>query len=187
MSEIELREKLSPQYEIDFTNFNSTKIGENILISKIIKELGEHKVYKKYMTDRGERLEIINTPRESIALKDVIFDYITFTTKPFKKLLEWFKSKMIIDTNGVFSNIPIEELKIIEGYYATEKLAWSATKEKMVMEKMINTKNELKTLNIVAYGFQYDFGVGGIHGCVPPGVYESDDTYIIVDVDVKMM
>ncbi len=184
LSEIELREKLSPQYGIDFTNYNSTKIGENILISKIIKELGEHKVYRKYMTDRGERLEIINTPRESIALKDVIFDYVTFTTKPFKKLLEWFKSKVIIDTNGVFSNIPVEELKVIEGYYATEKLAWNATKEQMVMQKMINTKNELKTLNIKQFNLQYDFGVGGLHACVPPGIYESDDEYTIIDVDV---
>ena len=42
LPEIELREKLSPQYKIDFTNYNSTKIGEWILISKIINVLGEN-------------------------------------------------------------------------------------------------------------------------------------------------
>lgn len=33
-------------------------------------------------------------------------------------------------------------------------------------------------------GFIYDFGVGGIHGCVPPGVYEAGDG-LIIDYDVK--
>src|SRR5690606_37685331 len=32
--EIDLRDKMSPKYGIDFTNFNSTKMGEHILISK---------------------------------------------------------------------------------------------------------------------------------------------------------
>ena len=33
-------------------------------------------------------------------------------------------------------------------------------------------------------GFQFDLGTGGIHGCINAGVYETDDDYIIVDVDV---
>lgn len=33
-------------------------------------------------------------------------------------------------------------------------------------------------------GFTFDLGTGGIHGCIKPGVYESDDEYCIVDADV---
>jgi len=33
-------------------------------------------------------------------------------------------------------------------------------------------------------GFTFDLGTGGIHGCIKAGVYESNDEYIIVDVDV---
>jgi hypothetical protein len=44
---IELREVLSPKYNIDFTNFNDVKIGEHIFIKKIIEKAGEHLVFSK--------------------------------------------------------------------------------------------------------------------------------------------
>lgn len=184
LSEIELREKLSPQYDIDFTNYNSTKIGEYILISKIIDVLGEQAVYNLIETDYGIRKKIKNTKRESINLNDVIFNYVDFTTEPFQKILQWFKSKIITETKGVFSKIPLEQLSIIEGYYATEKLKWDESKQRMVWKKLINTKNELETLNVVYKDFQYDFGVGGIHGSIKSGVYEADENYDIWDWDV---
>lgn len=34
-------------------------------------------------------------------------------------------------------------------------------------------------------GFKFDFGVGGIHGCVPAGVYEAAEDEMIIDYDVK--
>lgn len=36
-------------------------------------------------------------------------------------------------------------------------------------------------------GFTFDLGTGGIHGCIKSGVYESDDEYIIVDIDVASL
>jgi len=167
LPEIELREKLSPQYKIDFTNFNSTKIGEYILISKIITDLGEDVVYDKYETDRGVRKKIKNTKREFINLNDVIFPYVRFTTEPFQKILEWFKSRTITETKGVFSEIPFDELISLEPHYYVEK-----------------KNGKQQTLNVIYKGFQYDFGVGGIHGSVSPGIYVSDDEYEIWDVDV---
>lgn len=167
LPEIDLREKLSPQYKIDFTNYNSTKMGEWILVSKVIDKLGEEAVYNTYETDRGTRKEIINTKRESIALKDVIFDYVDFTTKPFEKLLDWFKSRIITETKGVFTEIPFEELTLLEPHY-----------------RMIKKKGTQKNLNVVYNDFQYDFGVGGIHGTIKPGIYEADDDYELIDVDV---
>lgn len=167
LPEIDLREKLSPQYKIDFTNYNSTKMGEWILVSKVIDKLGEEAVYNTYETDRGTRKEIINTKRESIALKDVIFDYVDFTTEPFEKLLDWFKSRIITETKGVFTEIPFEELTLLEPHY-----------------RMIKKKGTQKNLNVVYNDFQYDFGVGGIHGTIKPGIYEADDDYELIDVDV---
>lgn len=38
--------------------------------------------------------------------------------------------------------------------------------------------------SVVYEGFKYDYGTGGIHGCIESGVYESDDDYIIIDADV---
>lgn len=39
--------------------------------------------------------------------------------------------------------------------------------------------------SVIYKGFKYDYGTGGIHGCIEPGIYESDDTHIIIDIDVK--
>jgi len=38
--------------------------------------------------------------------------------------------------------------------------------------------------SVVYEGFKYDYGTGGIHGCIESGVYESNDDYIIIDADV---
>lgn len=168
LPEIELREKMSPKFGIDFTNYNSTKMGEYILISKIIEALGEDAVYNKIETDNGStRKKIINTKRESIDLNDVIFPYVNFTTEPFQKILSWFKSRVITETKGVFSGIPFNELTSLEPHYFVEK-----------------ENGKQKTLNIIYKGFQYDFGVGGIHGSINPGIYISDDEYEIWDWDV---
>ena len=38
--------------------------------------------------------------------------------------------------------------------------------------------------SVIYKGFKYDFGVGGIHGCIESGVYESTNTHMILDIDV---
>lgn len=46
------------------------------------------------------------------------------------------------------------------------------------------TKGAFSDVNCTIDGFQYDFGLGGIHGSVDSTIIESDDDYQIVDVDV---
>ena len=184
LPDIELREKMSPIYGIDFTNFNSVKMGEHILISKIADKLGESVLYDIQETDRGTRKKPRITKRSEINFNEVVFDYIEFESEPFRKILEWFKSRTITEIKGVFSNIPLEELEIIDGHYATSKVGWSDAKEMMVVKPLINTKKELKTLNIENFGFQYDFGVGGIHGSALSGVYTPADDEFMEDIDV---
>lgn len=41
--------------------------------------------------------------------------------------------------------------------------------------------------NVIYKGFQYDYGVGGIHGCIESGVYSSDKDYVIIDADVASL
>jgi hypothetical protein len=36
-------------------------------------------------------------------------------------------------------------------------------------------------------GFRLDLGTGGIHGCIKAGVYESNDEYVIADIDVSSL
>lgn len=152
--DIELREKLGPLYGLDMTNFNDAKLGQEIFVKLIQQKLG---------------LETIGlrTPRSSIVLKEIIFDYIRFQSKEFATLLGWLKLKVITETKGTFTEIPFDELIMLENLY-----------------KVKIKKGCQENLNIVYKGFQYDFGVGGIHGSISSGIYKSDNEYSIIDIDV---
>lgn len=54
-------------------------------------------------------------------------------------------------------------------------------KSKIIYE----TKGSIEE-SVIYKGFKYDYGTGGIHGCIKPGVYESDDDYVIIDCDVAL-
>ena len=165
---IELRDALSPKYKINFTNFNDVKIGEHIFISKIIQRAGEHLVYNIVETERGTKKIVKNTIRDSINIGDTILPFVQFREEPFDKILQWFKTKTIKDLNGVFTEIPFEDLTILEPHY-----------------KVIKKKGKQKSLNVMYRDFQYDFGVGGLHGCIKSGIYKAGNGKLIVDLDVE--
>lgn len=48
------------------------------------------------------------------------------------------------------------------------------------------TKNKLE-YSVVYHGFKFDYGTGGAHGCIKPGVYISDDNWLILDLDIDAM
>lgn len=49
-----------------------------------------------------------------------------------------------------------------------------------------NTKDSLK-YSVIYHGFKFDYGTGGCHGCIKPGVYKSDDKWMILDLDIDGM
>jgi hypothetical protein len=74
----------------------------------------------------------------------------------------------ITKTKGVFTEIPDEKLVgLIQHMNTTRK------------------KGKIKNLNCVVDGFQFDFGVGGIHGSVSKRHIQSSETHVILDIDVK--
>jgi hypothetical protein len=154
LEDIELRNGLSSMFGFDMTNMNDAKIGQEIFVSIIKKRLGNDFVIGK-------------TIREYIDLKDVIFDYIKFESKEFNAILNYLKNKRIHDTKNALTLIPFEELESVLPYM-----------------EIITKKKLQKNLNVVYKGFRYDFGVGGIHGSIKPGVYCEDDKYYIEDIDV---
>jgi hypothetical protein len=52
-------------------------------------------------------------------------------------------------------------------------------------QTITETKGVFKDLSATIDGFQYDFGVGGIHGSVESQTVRSDDEYVVSDFDVK--
>jgi hypothetical protein len=55
-----------------------------------------------------------------------------------------------------------------------KKVKWTVISDKQKLSYTVKYK-----------GFQYDYGVGGIHGCIESGIYTSDEKSVIVDFDVK--
>lgn len=49
-----------------------------------------------------------------------------------------------------------------------------------------DTKNKLE-YSVIFNGFKFDYGSGGAHGCIKPGVYTSDDYWCILDLDISSM
>lgn len=48
------------------------------------------------------------------------------------------------------------------------------------------TKGEFKE-SVVFKGIKYDYGMGGIHACTRPGIYKSDEEYVVMDLDVASL
>ena len=41
--------------------------------------------------------------------------------------------------------------------------------------------------SVIFHGISFDFGLGGSHGCIEAGVYNSDENWIILDLDVSSL
>jgi hypothetical protein len=50
---------------------------------------------------------------------------------------------------------------------------------------VIHTTKNAFAESVIYKGFKYDYGTGGLHGCIESGVYEEDDEYMILDIDVQ--
>lgn len=95
---IEFREKLNEKYDRNFTNFNDTKIGEQFFIMAL-----EEKGVEVYRN--GRKSDPIQTLHDSVDLSTIILPSITFQNPEFQRIKEFFQSKTITETKGVFKNL----------------------------------------------------------------------------------
>lgn len=106
-----LREELTVEFGFDCTNYNDGKIGKQLFITSLEKE----KPGSCYVqTERGRKMN--QTKRDIIHIKDCLVPYIEFQRIEFKTLYEWFKTKTITETKGVFSDIDEGEIGDLSKY-----------------------------------------------------------------------
>ena len=96
---ISFRSELTRTYGRDFTNHNDTKIGKDYFVMKL-EEAGVA-CYEFGLDGRTPR----QTPRPSIALRDAILPWISFTHSEFTRVLNWLKAQTITETKGVFTDL----------------------------------------------------------------------------------
>lgn len=71
---------------------------------------------------------------------------------------------------------------------------WTSFKSKefnnflnLIKRSVITGKKGEFTPSVIYHGIKIDFGIGGAHGSIKPGVYTSDENYIIIDLDVSLI
>lgn len=125
------------------------------------KELG--KLNKKFMLNMPDI-----TIGEEIFLKAIRKEYF-LSKKELRDAVQFDKkvelSKCIL---------PYVEFKSATFQEFLKKVKWTVISDTQKLKYSVKYK-----------GFKFDYGVGGIHGCIEPGIYQSDDKHVIIDFDVK--
>jgi hypothetical protein len=88
--QIALRQNLTKEYDIDLYSASEPRIS---------KELFSYFLTKKLNIEKKE-LRGLRTFRNEIAIKDCILPQIEFKTDVFKSVLDYFNSKVIVETKG---------------------------------------------------------------------------------------
>lgn len=100
------------------------------------------------------------TPRTRVAFNDLIFPYVHFTHPEFNRILNYFRS--IVLTAHDIKDIGKENPNI-------------------------KTKGVFKDLSAMVNGFEFVYGVGGIHGSVSSKKIIATDEWLIRDIDVASL
>lgn len=149
MGAIEFRISLIPQFGLEALNFNDTKIGEKMLEQR----LGDDVCYKRV----GNRKEKRQTPRRSIALRNIIFPYVQFQSPEFQRVLAFMKEQVLTPDD-------LDD-----------------------PEAAIKTKGVFTDLHADLGGLTFHFGTGGVHASVAAQRYQATDDWFIRDIDVERL
>lgn len=149
MSAIQFRLPLVEQFGADVMNYNDSKIGSKILESR----LGDELCYDRSSGRRVMR----QTPRNRIALNDIIFPFIQFQNPEFQRVLNYMRAQVLTPAD-------LEETD-----YKVQK---------------VQTKGVFAGLHANVGGIKFAFGTGGIHGSVEKQRIIATDEWLLRDIDV---
>jgi len=178
MKGIKLRQDISNLYNIKVMNANDIKMGEEIFAKELSRD----------MNLPTWEVKKLKTTRSGVDLSDCILDKVKFQSNEFQSILDFYKKQYIYSTKSAFSKTPASELGELWNYCAKTENDYSTNPGKVKVKKLIVNEDGidyLTKLNVIYKGFQYDFGTGGIHGCISPGIYKEDNEWMIVDIDVN--
>lgn len=202
LKQIEFRETLTRDNKYDFINHNDTKIGKDFFIQKL--EAARPNTCYEWVDGKRKPRQ---TVRMNVPLRDCIFDYIKFERPEFNAVLDFFKSRVITETKGCMSDLLESDLRDVAKYanmetktlkgkklnvYNGDHNVQAAFPKGWFEDEVLKTKtnrvfryNIAETLNVVIDDFQYDFGVGGIHGSKKKQRFVAENGRKILDIDVS--
>jgi hypothetical protein len=81
-----------------------------------------------------------------------------------------------------------DEIKLVDcifDYVKFESDEFNGLLKFLKSKTITETKGVFDDLNVKYKGLEYVYGVGGLHASTKSGVYEADEEYDIIDIDVK--
>lgn len=146
---IEFRVGLVDRFSVDCLSWNDTKIGEKMLEQR----LGENVCYDMSSGKKRRR----QTMRSQIALKDIIFPYITFKNPEFQRIHQFMLAQVLQPEDAADPDSPIV------------------------------TKGVFTDLHADVGGLTFHFGTGGVHASVEAQRFVATADWLIRDIDVASL
>lgn len=165
---IKLRKEIKKKYKLDVINKSDVVIGESIFL--------------KYLSDAMDtpikELKQIRGKRTDVPIKDIIFPYVSFRSKELNGILN------LMSETQTSASYLANFVKSIDTRKSTNELYDKLKANNIDVKK---TAQQKKSFSFTTHygGLRLDYGVGGIHGCAPAGIYTSTDENDILDIDVK--
>lgn len=166
MEAIAFRISLIEQFGLDVMNWNDTKIGEEMLVARIGEDICYERVpildnfgnpVMDWNGNPRTKRQKRQTVRTSIALNDIIFPYVQFQHPEFQRILDYMRAQVLTP----------DEFK--------------------EDTKKVQTKGVFSGLKATINGFEFYYGLGGIHGSVSPQKIIAGNGYKIRDIDVASL
>lgn len=165
---IELRKKIGKKYNMNVLNKSDVVIGESIFLKYLSESMGIP----------VKELKEIRGKRSDVPLKDIILPNVKFESPEFNRLLGLMKDT--VSSSNYLQNF----VAGIDTSMNTNELAQKFQDNNIRVQSIAQQKKSF-SFSTRFGGLHLDYGVGGIHGCISPGVYVSSKTYKILDIDVK--
>lgn len=165
---VELRKKIGKKYNLKVINKSDVVIGESIFL----------KYLSEAMKIPTRQLMEIRGRRADVPLKQIILPNVKFETPQFMKLLRLMNETT---SSSTFLKQFVENLNTS---MTTNDLLDKFRDNNIRVQRIAQQKKSF-SFSVNFGGMRLDYGVGGIHGCLPPGVYLSSKFYKILDIDVK--
>jgi len=165
---VELRKKIGKKYNLKVLNKSDVVIGESIFL----------KYLSQAMQIPIRQLTEIRGKRADVPLKKIILPNVKFESPQFNKLLTLMNETT---SSSTFLKKFVEQLDTRK---TTNELLEKFEDNNIRVQRIAQQKKSF-SFSVRFGGMRLDYGVGGIHGCVTPGVYKSSKTYNILDIDVK--
>jgi hypothetical protein len=93
-------------------------------------------------------------------MKDTVLPYIEFESDEFSSLLTYLEGRVVTDTKGMFSDIPVSTFGNLLPYID----------KRCIKKKKDFRERVAENLTVMYKGVPYVYGTGGLHAAQDPGI-----------------